>query len=80
MEWSKIDSELAQKEGWDLYHTNGSLDGDRQIQANDDAGILEDDNQAWGIVNKGTESHHFKAKEILKRDNINEYYRVINSN
>lgn len=34
LNWTKQDSESAIKEGWELYETIGSVDGDIQIQAN----------------------------------------------
>ena len=34
LNWTKKDSELATKEGWDLYYTSGSVDGDLQVQRN----------------------------------------------
>ena len=79
MEWTKENSKSAIIEGWDLYHTEGSVDGDRQVQRNDEQHLLEDDHQAWVIVNKGVEPHHLKAKQILKRENLKEYKRIENS-
>lgn len=77
LKWTIEDSESATLEGWNLYHSEGSIDGDRQVQRNDDQGLLEDDEQAWAIVNKGDKPHHIKAKDILRKENISEYNRII---
>ena len=80
LKWTKDDSKLATLEGWDLYESTGSLDGNIQVQRNDDQAILTDDIQAWTIVNKGTRPHHLKAKSILKKENAKEYNRILNCN
>jgi hypothetical protein len=77
-EWTKIDSELATNEGWDLYHSEGSADGNRQVQRNDEQGLLNEDLDAWKIVKSNRQPHHSKALEILKIENINEYKRILN--
>lgn len=78
LEWSKKDSELATKEGWDLYDSQGSKDGDLQVQRNDEQGLLNEDLDAWRIVKTQKLQHHKKAMEILKFKNINEYSRILN--
>lgn len=78
MEWTKEDSEMARKEGWDLYFSEGSMDGDWQVQKNDDQKILPDDATAWKIVKSQKHPHHIKALELLKDHNPDEYNRIIN--
>ena len=74
--WSKQDSIEATKEGWDLYDSTGSVDGDLQIQRNDEQNLLSEDSDAWKIVKGGSESHHIKAMELLKVNNPKEYKRI----
>jgi len=75
--WTKKDSYKAIKEGWNLYHSRGSVDGDFQVQRNDEQGLLKNDIEAWKIVAKGSDTHHLKAKRILKELNTEEYKRII---
>lgn len=76
--WTKLDSELATKEGWNLYDSRGSVDGDIQVQRNDEQGLLKSDIEAWKLVKEGKEEHHKKAKRILKDQNPNEHKRILN--
>ena len=78
LKWTKKDSELSTKEGWDLYDSQGSVDGDLQIQRNDEQGLLNEDLDAWIIVKPQKLQHHKKAMEILKVRNIDEYNRILN--
>ena len=78
LKWTRKDSELATKEGWDLYDSQGSVDGDLQIQRNDEQGLLNEDLDAWRIVKPQKLQHHKKAMEILKVRNIDEYNRILN--
>jgi hypothetical protein len=75
--WTKKDSQLATKEGWNLYYSKGSLGGDRQVQRNDEQDLLSEDSDAWVIIKTQELPHHKKALEILKEDNIKEYNRVL---
>ena len=77
-EWTKKDSELATKEGWDLYDSQGSVDGDLQVQRNDEQGLLNEDLDAWRIVKTQKLQHHKKAMAMLKARNIYEYNRILN--
>ena len=76
-EWSKQDSKVAREEGWDLYYSKGSLDGDWQIQRNDEDAIIEDDMEAHKIVATSREPHHRKALTILLHNNLKECILVV---
>ena len=78
LEWTKEDSELSTKEGWDLYNSEGSVDGDLQVQRNDEQGLLSEDLDAWRIVKTQKLQHHKKAMALLKMRNIDEYNRILN--
>jgi len=78
LEWTKETSQLATKEGWNLYSSEGSADGNIQVQRNDVQNLLTDDLDAWRIVKTNKLPHHKKALEILKQENIGEYNRILN--
>lgn len=75
-EWTAEHQLRAMSEGWDIVDSQGSCDGDIQIQAIDDLGILKYDTEAWKIVSSGTMPHHKKAKEILVKYNPQEHKRI----
>lgn len=68
----------AHAEGWDIFHCEGSLDGECQIQAVDDLGILKDDTEAWEIVANGDMPHHRCARIVIEFLNPKEYKKIIN--
>ena len=77
-EWNSEDSKLAVLEGWDLYLCIGSDDGSMQVQRNDEQNLLNNDQEAWLIVKEGKNPHHIKVKQILEKENIEEYNRICN--
>lgn len=83
-EWTAAFSRSACLEGWDLYATAGSANGDWQIQCVDDpkqasaelgevVPALGSDEMAWRLVYEGTESHHIAALEFLEIHNPKEW-------
>lgn len=71
--WSSAASSAARREGWDLFQTDGLL----QVQRDDDTGILQDDNEACGVVGWGDQHHHVLARTLLADQSPFEFCRVM---
>jgi hypothetical protein len=55
------------KEGWDLFDSTGSVDGNLQLQKVDDDRVFEDDKEALKhVINKAGEGSQ-PHKEALRR-------------
>tara|TARA_R110001599_G_C12140054_1_gene650527 strand:+ start:169 stop:417 length:249 start_codon:yes stop_codon:yes gene_type:complete len=78
IEWTKLDSEQANREGWNVYNAIGSDNGDWQVQRNDDQNMLSDDGEAWLIIANGNKPHHKKALAFMKANNKTEYNLILN--
>lgn len=66
-EWTAADSAAAVAEGWDVFETS---EGYYEIERDDDAGILADDDAAvLLVVNRAAEGSelHIKALEFHNR-------------
>jgi len=78
--FSKYGQEYASQEGWDLFYSLKSADGEWQVQCLDEKGILPDDLAAWEIVRDGNLPHHRWVKSFLMQENPKEYQRIMNPN
>lgn len=77
--WSNEHCEAAQREGWDIFDTQGSNGGPWQVQRFDDASEvhgapqLKDDETAWQIVIQGTAAHHEAARQFIRTHSPKEW-------
>ncbi len=77
--WSQEHCEAAQREGWDIFDTDGSGGGAWQVQRLDDASEvrgalqLKADAVAWRIVVQGTAPHHEAARQFIQAHNPQEW-------
>lgn len=85
--WSENHTLAASREGWGLFDSTGSANGNWQVQRLDDpevesAGIgfavpaLQSDEQAWRLVYEGTEQHHRAARAFLIAHNPKEWASI----
>lgn len=66
-------------EGWAIFHSSGSVDGEWQIQRDDEAQVFESDGQAWKFVYDRAQagsSPHQEALNFLKENCFPEWVRV----
>lgn len=81
LEWSTADSKAAEQEGWDIFDSKGSANGDWQLQKIDDPSIphpFVKDQEAWVIVARGETELHRKAMAFLQLNNRQEWLAIIN--
>lgn len=85
--WNEDHTLAASREGWGLFDSTGSANGDWQVQRLDDpeaeaAGIgfavpaLQSDEQAWRVVYEGAEQHHRAARAFLIAHNPKEWASI----
>lgn len=71
--WSAEHSEAAIDEGWELFDTQGSVDGPWQIQRLDEpfpgTTVLTSDAVAWALVMQGAAPHHKAARLFIRANN-----------
>jgi hypothetical protein len=86
--WSPEHQKAANREGWDIFDSEGSANGRWQIQKMDDvAGAaeasghpvpeIENDHAAWLLVYSGKESHQIAAREYIQRHNEVEWDAIV---
>jgi hypothetical protein len=75
-DWTKADSEAADREGWNLFTSAGSVHGPFTIQKDDEMAVFASDDDAMRHIrskmDEGSELH-IKVVEILKSINPAEY-------
>lgn len=85
--WLASHALAALREGWNVYDSNGSANGDWQVQCLDDPAlaskelgfsvpILKYDDKAWRLVYEGTEPHHVAARTFLQAHNPKEWASI----
>lgn len=75
-----FDNTQAFQEGWAIFNSFGSDNGDWQLQKVDDAEIFGADEDAWDFVCDRAEAgskYHQAAMEFLKQNNPKEYFTII---
>lgn len=85
--WTAADSHSARLEGWDVFKSTGSLNGDWQVQCLDDPGqasvelgvvvpTIVTDEGAWRLVYEGIQPHHTAARVFLQTHNPKEWAAI----
>lgn len=78
-DWTPAHSEMAAREGWNIFEAIGHDDGDYQIQRHDEAGILDSDQEAWQLVwakSRAGSALHLHAVAVISALNLPEYNRM----
>lgn len=75
-----FDGSQAEREGWNIFETTGTLDeGDLRLERVDEAAIFQDDLEAWSFVYaraaEGSE-YHRTALSIIAADNPTEAAQI----
>jgi hypothetical protein len=86
--WTDADRDAAAREGWDLFDSDGSVNGPLQLCKFDDPeeqaavrGVpvertWADDNEAWMFVWSTPSPLHTKALAVLEAENPQEVYAI----
>lgn len=85
--WSENHALAASREGWGVFDSTGSANGNWQVQRQDDPEMeaaetgfsvpaLQSDEQAWRLVYQGTEQHHLAACAFLIAHNPKEWASI----
>jgi hypothetical protein len=72
-DWNSALNEAAMNEGWSLFDTRPGL----QLQRDDEADLLETDDDAWRLVMTGTGDHHIAARTIIFDQAPEEWVRMV---
>lgn len=71
--WTADHNAAAEREGWALFDADGEL----QVQRLDEEGILASDDEAFDLVMKGREPHHFAIRGHIYDKSPAEWARIV---
>lgn len=78
-EWLGEDNFAADREGWNIFESSGSVGGSPQIQRYDERAVFAGDSDAWLFVwtrAKAGSAMHQRALDFIRRHNEPEYARI----